>query len=202
MAKNGDDVRSRLQRMALELFRERGYERTTAAEIAARAGVTERTFFRHFPDKREVLFDGEAILRTALTASIADAPDGLGTLDMLFRAFRSVQPALEDNRPFAKPRHEVISGTPALHEREMAKTAALADSLAAALKARGVADLRAVLAARAGMAAFVQATVSWLDDPEPGLRERLDLVFDELRALVAESDGRSGRRAVGSERGG
>ena len=69
------DLRGRLQRAALDLFRERGYDRTTAAEIAARAGVTERTFFRHFPDKREILFDGEAVLRAALTASIAKCRD-------------------------------------------------------------------------------------------------------------------------------
>ena len=188
MVKDEIAVRARLQRSALELFRERGYDRTTAAEIAARAGVTERTFFRHFPDKREVLFDGEARLRAALTASIADAPSRLGPLDTLFRAFRSVRPALEDNRPFSRPRHEVISSTPALHEREMAKMGVLADALAAALQARGVADLRAVLAARTGMAAFVQATVSWLDDPGLGLGERLDLACRELKALVAESD--------------
>ena len=188
MAKKKDDVRSRLQRAALELFRERGYDRTTAAEIAARAGVTERTFFRYFPDKREVLFDGEAMVRTALTASIADAPAGLGPLDTLFRAFRSFQPALEDNWSYSKPRHEVISTTPALHEREVAKIAALADALAAALKARGVADLRAVLAARTGMAAFVHATLTWLDDPEMGLGERIDLAFRELKALLAESN--------------
>ena len=188
MAKNEDDVRARLQRAALELFRERGYDRTTAAEIAAQAGVTERTFFRHFPDKREVLFDGEAMLRAALTASVAEAPSGLGPLDTLFRAFRSVQPVLEDNRPYSKPRHEVISSTPALHERGMAKMAALANALAAALRARGVANLRAVLAAQTGMAAFVHATVSWLDDPVLGLGERIDLASRELKALLTDVD--------------
>jgi len=177
-------LRVRLQRAALELFREHGYDHTTAAEIAARAGVTERTFFRQFPDKREVLFDGEAILRAALTAAIMEAPEGLGPLDTLFRAFRSVLPLLEDNRPYSKPRHEVISSTPALHERELAKTAALASALAAALKARGVADLTAVLATQTGMAAFVHATISWLDDPEPGLAERLDLASHELKVLL------------------
>ena len=187
MARGGDDVRTRLRRAAVELFRERGYDGTTAAEIAGRAGVTERTFFRHFPDKREVLFDGEATLRAALTAAIADAPDGLGPLDTLFRAFRSVQPALEANRPYAKPRYEVIAGTPALRERELAKTDALADALAAALQARGVADLRAVLAARTGMAAFVHATVAWLEDPAVGLGERLDLADRELHTLLART---------------
>ena len=188
MTKNEDAVRVRLQGAALELFGERGYDRTTAAEIAARAGVTERTFFRHFPDKREVLFDGEAKLRVALTAAIAVAPAGLGPLDTLFRAFRSLRPALEHYRPFSKPRHEVISTTPALQERELAKMAVLADALAAALQARGVADLQAVLAARSGMAAFVHATVSWLNDPEPGLGERLDLAYRALKALLSEMD--------------
>ena len=188
MAGREDSLRVRLQRAALELFRERGYDRTTAAEIAARAGVTERTFFRQFPDKREVLFDGEAVLRTALTAAIAVTPDGVRPLDTLFRAFRSVLPLLEANRPYAKPRHEVISCTPALHERELAKVAALADALAATLRARGVTDLKAVLAAQTGMAAFAHATVSWLDDPEPGLAERLDLALHELKALLTEGE--------------
>ena len=88
------------------------------AEIAGRAGVTERTFFRHFPDKREVLFDGQAVLVEALTASVAGAPTELGPLDTLFRAFRSVTTLLQDNRPFSKPRQEVISATPALQERD------------------------------------------------------------------------------------
>ena len=189
MAKNDDDLRVRLQNAALELFRERGYDRTTAAEIAARAGVTERTFFRYFPDKREVLFEGDAILRAALTESIEEAPGDLGPLDTLFHAFRSVQQLLEANRPFSKPRHEVISATAALHEREMAKTAALADAMAAALKARGVPELRAELAARTGMAAFVHATIAWLDDPETGLGERIERASREVKALVAESRG-------------
>ena len=185
-------MRARLRRAALELFRDRGYDGTTAAEIAGRAGVTERTFFRHFPDKREVLFDGEATLRAALTAAIADAPDELGPLDTLFRAFHAVRPALEENRPYAKPRYEVIAGTPALRERELAKTDALADALAAALQARGVADGPAVLAARAGMAAFVHATVTWLEDPAVGLGERLDLADREMHTLLTRT-ARSGR---------
>jgi AcrR family transcriptional regulator len=172
-----------LQQAAVELFRERGYDRTTAAEIAARAGVTERTFFRHFPDKREVLFDGQAVLVDALTSSIADAPTEMGPLDTLFRAFRSVTQLLEDNRPFSKPRQEVISETPALHERELTKLEALSDALALALKARGVPNLQAALAARAGMAAFADATLSWLDEERPGLAERLDLAEWALKSL-------------------
>ena len=185
MAKQEGDARIRLQQAAVDLFRERGYDHTTAAEIAARAGMTERTFFRHFPDKREVLFDGQAVLVDALTASITEAPARLGPLDVLFRAFRSVAQLLQDNRPFSMPRQEVISATPALHERELAKLEALSDALARALRARGVTDLQAALAARVGMAAFADATLSWLRNEEPGLTERLDLAERALKALIA-----------------
>ena len=185
MAKIEAELRVRLQQAALKLFRERGYDRTTASEIAARTGVTERTFFRHFPDKREVLFDGEAVLRMKLTDSIAAAPAGLGAVAVLFRAFRTVEVLLENNRPYSVPRQEVIATTPALQEREFAKHAALADALAAALKARGVSDLGALLAARIGMAAFVQATTAWLDEPRLSLGERLDLAAAELETLLA-----------------
>jgi AcrR family transcriptional regulator len=180
----GLNARVRLQQAAVELFRERGYDRTTAAEIAGRAGVTERTFFRHFPDKREVLFDGQAVLVDALRASIAEAPAELAPLDTLFRAFGSVTSLLEDNRPFSKPRQEVISATPALHERELSKLEALSDALAHALQARGVPELPAALAARAGMASFAHATLAWLEDDQPGLAERLDLAERALKSLL------------------
>ena len=185
VANSDEDLRGRLRTAALALFREHGYDRTTAAQIAARAGVTERTFFRYFPDKREVLFDGEAVLRTALVEAVAGAPAQVGPLETLFQAFRSVVPLLQGNRPYSKPRHDVISSSPPLRERELAKLAALADALAAALQARGVKELTAVLAAQAAMAAFAHATISWLDEPEPGLGERLDAAFEELKGLVA-----------------
>lgn len=183
MTRQSGDVRFRLQQAALALFGERGYDRVTATEIAARAGVTERTFFRHFADKREVLFEGEQLLGEALDRSIFDAPAGLGPLDTLFHAFRSVRQLLEDNRSFAMPRHDVIVRTPVLRERELTKIAALTTRLAAALKTRGVADLEALLAAHAGMAAFVHATVNWLEDGSTGLAARLDQVERELKAL-------------------
>ena len=98
-----DIMRLRLQQAALELFTKHGFDRTTAAGIAARAGVTERTFFRYFPDKRETLFGGEAVLRPALTDALAAAPAGLSPLDALFHAFCAVLPLLEGNRDFAVP---------------------------------------------------------------------------------------------------
>lgn len=180
-----DNVRVRLQNAAMELFLEQGYDKTTAAGIAARTGVTERTFFRHFPDKREVLFDGAAVLGKALTEAIAVAPDGMAPLDILFQAFQSVTELLVTNRPFAKPRHDLIAATPALRERELAKHEALGNGLATALEARGVEALQAALAARAGMAAFVHATVAWLDDPHIALDEQLVMTHRALCAVVA-----------------
>ncbi|MEV4373699.1 TetR family transcriptional regulator, partial [Nonomuraea sp. NPDC049637] len=126
MPRSGAEARRRLQQAALELYRERGFDRTTTAEIAARAGLNERTFFRHFPDKREVLFDGEADLRASLVQAVAEAPDGLQPLDLLLYAFRKVEHLLEDNRPFAEPRLQVIAATPALRERDLAKAASIA----------------------------------------------------------------------------
>lgn len=184
MVSKDGDARARLQQAALELFQERGYEQTTAAAIAARANVTERTFFRYFPDKREVLFGGEATLRAALLGALETAPLSLGPLDALFHAFHATESLLVGNRPFAKPRQAIISSTPTLREREVAKHAALTDILVDALQRRGVSDLQAVLAAHAGMAAFVLSTLGWLDNPEPGLRVRLEKARQELASLL------------------
>lgn len=184
MVKNEVDLRTRLQQSALALFREQGYDQTTAAQIAARAGATERTFFRHFPDKREVLFEGEQVLRAALVTAIDGAPAGLGPLETLFYAFRSTVPLLEANRPFSKPRHDIIAATPALYERELAKLAALTRALADALQARGVDPLPALLAAQTGMAAFAQATVAWLEQPGVGLEKRIELAWEALKGML------------------
>ena len=183
MPRNGEEARRRLQQAALELFRERGYDQTTASEIAARAGVTERTFFRHFPDKREVLFDGQIKLRAALTSAIAEAPETLQPLEILYWTFRSIEQALEDNRPFSVPRQQVIADTPALQERELAKTAALTEDMVVALHQRGVDERLATLAAQMGMAAFHHAVVSWFAAPSRPLGAYLDDAFDELCRL-------------------
>ena len=187
MPRGGEDVRGRLQRAALELFRERGYDRTTSAEIAARAGVTERTLFRHFTDKREVLFDGQAMLGAALVERVAAAPATLGPFATLLMVFRSVTPMIEANRPFAEPRQHVIAATPALQERELAKHAALTSSLIVALQARGVDRQRAILAAQTGMAAFVQATLAWFEEPQHSLEDHLDQTFRVLKQMAGQA---------------
>jgi AcrR family transcriptional regulator len=182
--RSGLEARRRLQQAALELYRERGFDRTTTAEIAARAGVNERTFFRHFPDKREVLFDGEVELRASLMRAVAGAPDGLEPFEVLLIAFREAARALEANRPFAEPRHELIAATPALRERELAKHASLTDAVSDALQQRGVPVRLAELAARTGWATYRQAVQAWHHDPAPGLDVHLRQAFDDLRTLA------------------
>ncbi|MGF6888127.1 AcrR family transcriptional regulator [Nocardia sp. GAS34] len=185
MPRSGAEVRRRLQQAALELYRERGFDQTTAAEIAARAGVNERTFFRHFPDKREVLFDGEADLRTALMQSIAEAPQELGPFEALLCAFRKSARNLERNRPLSDPRWKVIAVTPALRERELAKHAWLTDAVAEALRQRGIDAGPADLAARTGWAAYQHAVHAWIDDASDTLDACLSRAFYDLRTLSA-----------------
>ncbi|GAA5186562.1 TetR family transcriptional regulator [Rugosimonospora acidiphila] len=185
MPRSGAQARRRLQQAALDLYRERGFDQTTAADIAARAGVNERTFFRHFPDKREVLFDGEADLRAALTRYVAEAPDGLRPVQVLLHAFSKAARILEDNRPFSEPRLELIAATPALRERDLAKAAAMADAVAEALRGRGIPDRLADLTAQTGWATFHHAAQAWIDDPSPGLEAHLLQSFDALQALFA-----------------
>ena len=193
MPRSGEHARQRLQQAAVELFLERGYDQTTTAEIAARAGVTERTFFRHFPDKREVLFDGQAKLRELLTAAIARVPATVKPLETLYRAFRSLDQLLENNRPFSFPRQQVIDRTSALQERELAKVAALAGALAVALRRRGVDERPATLAARTGMETFRYAIETWFADPAGGVGVHLDRAFGELAGLTVALPAKQGR---------
>ena len=185
MPRSGDDARRRLRDAALELFRERGYDATTTAEIAARAGVTERTFFRHFPDKREALFDGEHAFRDALAAGVRAAPADLAPMAALLWSFRSVEPMLLANRAFSEPRQAVIAGSPALQERVLMKTAGLVGALAEALRQRGVEAPLAALAAQTGMAAFSYAAGAWFADPASGMDTHLTRAFDQLRGLAS-----------------
>ena len=183
MPRNREEVRRRLQQAALELYREHDYDLTTTAEIAAKAGVTERTFFRHFPDKREVLFEGEVAFIEVLVRAVREAPHELGPWDTLFRAFQSAERLFVENRPFSEPRRRVIDSSPALQERALAKTRSLIAALASALRERGVPDHLATLAAQMGMAALSHAVSSWFDEGSRDLDDHLVQAFNEVRDL-------------------
>ena len=185
MPRSGADARRRLQQATLELFQQKGFDATTAAEIAERAGVTERRFFRHFADKREALFDGEAAFREELACAVVSSPPAMSPMDTLLNAFRSAEPLLERNRPFTEPRQKIIDATPALQERVLTKTAALITALGDALHQRGVDSDTATFVAQIGMATMSYATQAWLADPKVTLAEGLEKARTALRLFSA-----------------
>lgn len=174
------DARGRLERAALELYLDNGYDQTTVAEIAGRAGLTERTFFRHFTDKREVLFRGDE-LAEAMAGAIEDAPEGTAPLDAVAAALDATSDFFRDRRPHARTRQTVINAHPALQERELIKLASLATIMADALRRRGVSDPVADLLAQTGVAVFKVAFERWLDDPAD--RPLTDLIGESLAEL-------------------
>jgi AcrR family transcriptional regulator len=173
------DARGRLGKAALDLYRERGFENTTVAEIAARAGLTERTFFRHFTDKREVLFAGAGALQELLVDTVAGAPDTATPIDAVAMGLEAAAAVLQEGREFSLQRQAVIATTPELQERELIKLASLASALAVVLRKRGTKDPAASLAAEAGIAVFKVAFERWIhetnrEDFSRLIRETLD----------------------------
>jgi AcrR family transcriptional regulator len=186
MARWDPGARQRLQVAALELYVQRGFEQTTVEEIAQSVGLTERTFFRHFADKREVLFDGQDTLQQVFVDGVlAAAPSG-SPLEIISAALAaSAEFFADERRPWSRQRHAVIMANPALRERELLKLATLAAAIADALRARGVAERAAVLAAETGVTVFTVAFTEWIaEDEQRSLAEIERAVLEELRALA------------------
>ena len=150
---------------AFDLFSERAYENVTVDEIAQRAGLTERTFFRYFGDKREVLFWGAQLLQDLLVKGIDDASRALEPLEAVEYALLLAAEEFFDGRhEFARHRQAIIASNPDLQERELIKLASLASALAQALARRQVSDPTATLAAELGIVVFKTAFTSWVSD--------------------------------------
>jgi AcrR family transcriptional regulator len=180
------DARGRLERAAMELYLERGFEQTTVTQIAERAGLTQRTFFRHFADKREVLFAGAGQLQELLVTTLAGAPESAAPIDAVAMALEAVSAMFTERRDHARQRQAVIAANPELHERELIKFASLSAALADALRARGVTDPAASLAAEAGIAVFRIAFNRWCGRAgEADLAQLIRESFGELKAVTA-----------------
>jgi len=179
-------TKDRLRATALELFAAQGFEQTTAAVIAQAVGLTERTFFRHFADKREVLFDGQSDYLQSFGAGVAAAPPDASPLDMIASALNAAAGLFsEDRRGYARIRRRIIDANPALAERELHKRSLTAANLAAALRSRGVSEPAATLAAESGATAFGIAFTQWTrDDEARPLAEIIADVLDQLRQLA------------------
>jgi AcrR family transcriptional regulator len=180
------NARGRLEQAALALYGERGFEQATVAEIAKRAGLTERTFFRHFADKREVLFWGQSALQELLVSTVASAPDSAAPIDAVAAALETASALLQERRELARQRQAVIAANAELQERELIKLASLASAIAGALRRRGVSDLAASLTAEAGIAVFKIAFERWINETsQPDLPRLIRESLDELKAVTA-----------------
>ncbi|MFH9127805.1 TetR/AcrR family transcriptional regulator [Streptomyces griseoaurantiacus] len=180
-------TRERLQAAAMDLYTSRGYERTTAADIAQAVGLTERTFFRHFADKREVLFGGQELLEKALLDGVAAAAPDASPFETVRSALTALAPHFSDERrPFSRQRQAIVEENPALRERELLKAAGLATSMTAALRARGVPEVTARLAAQSGVTVFGVAFGVWVAEGEERLFQDIQReVWNELVAMAA-----------------
>ena len=180
------DARGRLVQAAFALYGERGFEQTTVAEIAKRAGLTERTFFRHFADKREVLFAGAGALQELMVSTVAGAPGSLTAIDAAVAGLEAAGGLIQEGGDLPQQRQAIIAASAELQERELIKLASLAAALAEALRERGVSDPAASLAAEAAVAVFKIAFERWIE--ENGERDLPRLIgesLDELKAVTA-----------------
>jgi AcrR family transcriptional regulator len=180
------DARGRLEQAALALYGERGFDQTTVADIAERAGLTERTFFRYFADKREVLFWGAGRLQDSLVSAVVGAPDSAAPIDAVIAALEAAGASFQEGRERSVQRQAVITANAELRERELIKLAKLASALAGALHRRGVREPTASLAAEAGITVFRIAFERWINDTSGrDLPQHIRELFDELKTVTA-----------------
>jgi AcrR family transcriptional regulator len=180
------DAQGRLVKAAITLFDEQGYDATTIAEIAEAAGLTKRTFFRYFTDKREVLFGGAHELQEHWIGGIEAAPPGAGAMTAVSAGLDVVAELFVDRHAFARMRSRIVAANPDLQERELIKLQSLAVAIRTTLVARGVSVDAAILAAEAGVTIFHVAFARWVAQEDPSaLRRMMDEALQELRSVIA-----------------
>lgn len=186
MSRWNPNARGRLEQAALALYSSRGFEQTTVAEIAAQADLTERTFFRHFSDKREVLFGGAVALQVALVEAVAGAPPTLAPIDVVMQAFEVSEVFVFERREQAQQRQRILDANVELQERELMKLASLSTALAQALRSRGLPATAAGLTAGIGITVFMAAFNGWIDDANTqSFPQLIRQALGELRVVIA-----------------
>lgn len=165
MARWEPNPRERLERSALALFAEQGYDDTTVEQIAAGAGLARSTFFRHFGDKREILFGGQDELASRLADGIENAPPRQTALEAIETAFADIGAVAftPERRDLAPRRMSVIASNPELRERELLKRGGIITAITAALRARGIEEPSATVAAELATLALSQALAAWAE---------------------------------------
>ncbi|NNN02352.1 MAG: TetR family transcriptional regulator [Acidimicrobiaceae bacterium] len=181
------NARGRLTQAALELYVERGFEQTTVAEIAKLAGLTQRTFFRYFSDKREVLFWGSAQLQELLVRTVLNAEESAAPIIAVASAIEAGAELLQERRQGALLRHRVISANRELQERELIKLALLGEAITDALRQRGVPEIAARLSAETGITVFKIAFERWIVESKPReMKAIVDELLNELKVVTGE----------------
>jgi AcrR family transcriptional regulator len=185
MARWQPDARGRLEAAALELFRERGFEQTTVTDIAARACLDKRTFYRIFGDKREALFSGGKLLEEVVVKAVAETD--ATPFETVVAAFRRAADQMFANRlDLVRMRQSVIESSPELQERELRKMGSLAAVVAAALRAKDIDETTATLATESGITVFRVAFARWVaPGGDASLTELIARVAAELRAVTS-----------------
>jgi AcrR family transcriptional regulator len=178
------NAQERLQQAAMTLFLERGYAAVTVAEVADRAGLTKRTFFNHFPDKREVLFAGAKDFDAGIVKHLTEAPDDLAPIDAAIAALTHSSLELAKYSDYARIRRDLIASSPELRERDLIKMTSLAAAIADALCQRHVPARTATLAAQAAVAVFTIAYADWVDNPAEDFGILVQRSLAELRQAV------------------
>ena len=189
MARWEPGARQRMVLAAVDLFTEQGYDATTVAQIAERAGVTKSTFFRHFSDKRELLVAGQEALSRLLTEGIAAAPDTANPLEAVAAGLERASSAMGPmNRELGPRLKAAIAASTELQERDALKSVGLAAAMTDALVARGVPEAIAHLAGEIGVLAFKRGYAQWLEadrDTAGGLAPYTAAALQDLRAASA-----------------
>jgi len=176
------DARDRLGRAALELFTEQGFAQTTVPQIAKRAGLTTRSFFRHYADKREVLFRGDDEIPARIATMMASRPPGLSLIELIIWGDETVaRNVLEDQRDYLKARRAIIATDTGLRERELRKQNALAEAIAQALSDQSLDSLTATLAGKVATTISSTAVEQWLEATDP--RPLVDYVTEARKTL-------------------
>jgi AcrR family transcriptional regulator len=179
------NAQGRLVQAALQLYVERGFEQTTVAQIAMLAGLTERTFFRYFADKREVLFWGAGALQEFLVSTVAAAPESEAPIATIRSAIEAAGAIFQERREGSLLRQSVIALNTELQERELIKLASLAAAMSEGLRRRGVAEPGASLTAEAGIVVMKIAFERWVDaGGEPDLPQLIRHTFGELKTAA------------------
>ncbi|MDN4646760.1 TetR/AcrR family transcriptional regulator [Curtobacterium sp. PsM8] len=176
------DARGRLERAAFELFAEQGFAATTVPQITARAGLTTRTFFRHFADKREVVFAGDEIPTTAARL-IAEAPADVEPVEVIRRVLHQVAAArFDDNHAQTAAWRRIVESNDELRDRDARKRADLVRAARGAFVERGETPLQAAVLAELGVLVFQVALDTWAG-AEPESRSMSATIDEVLAAL-------------------